>query len=109
MKSEFRVSIRVDQDGQFKVKVDHNALNQSTSKFNGEKYYNAMVSHIEKSLNKAIQSLDLNQLLFNSSLKTSRVSFMPLGSESVSIGFDPSESNVEDFTAVMNTKRNEEE
>lgn len=108
LESEFRVTIDVNDEGVFKVKVNHDAKNKSTSKIGGEKYYNALISQMEKSLNVALEGLNLNKMLFNSQLKTSRVNFMSLGSESMTIGFNPSEKNVEDFVAIMNTPRQEE-
>jgi len=52
--------------------------------------------------------MDLNQILFNSNLKTSKVYFNPIGSDSVAIGFTPSDDNVDDFYEIMNTPRKQE-
>jgi len=48
------------------VKVKHDAKNKSKSNIGGEKYYNALISHMEKRLNAGLEDLDLNKMLFNS-------------------------------------------
>lgn len=72
-----------------------------------EKYYDALTDHMEQSIKKATEGIDLNQILFGINLKTNKVYFSTI-EDDVAVGFTPSDDNVSDFYEIMNTPRDEE-